>query len=251
MATEIRPPEPPPQKMAERIADQLRTQIIRRELVDGEYLPFEADLCAHFATSRPTMREAFRILEAEGLLRIRRGGRHGPQVQAPDAAVLARQLGLLLQYQSVDLAEVYDAFLAIVPDAARRLAAVADAEDIGALRAQRARCAAASDDGAAFLEESTAFLLLVVERAGNPVQSLVTGILAEVLRAHRDAMSAYLVARPRVRARRASEVLASTATIIAMIEAGDASVGEVLHDALGSHVRQALRVPVLGAVQLV
>jgi DNA-binding FadR family transcriptional regulator len=179
MALEIRPPEPPPQKMAERIADQLRAQIIRRELADGQYLPFEAELCAHFSTSRPTMREAFRILEAEGLLRIRRGGRRGPQVQAPDATVLARQLGLLLQYQSVDLAAVYDAFLAIVPDAARRLAGRATPDDIDALRDQRARLEAASDDGTAFLEESTAFLLLVVMRAGNPVQAVVTEILAD------------------------------------------------------------------------
>jgi hypothetical protein len=36
-----------------------------------------------------------------------------------------------------------------------------------------------------------------------------------------------------------------------MIESRDATVGDVLHDALDSHVRQALRVPVLGAVQLV
>ena len=237
--------------MAERIADQLRAQIIRRELADGEFLPFEADLCAHFATSRPTMREAFRILEAEGLLSIRRGGRNGPQVRAPDAALIARHLGLLLQYQSVDLGAVYDAFLAIVPDAARRLAERHTAADLDALQAQRNCCAAAVDDGAAFLDESTRFLLLVVARAGNPVQALVTEILAEVVRAHRDAMSAYFRARPRVHARRVGEVLASTATIIAMIGRGDPAVGEFLHDALDSHVRQALQVPVLGAVQLV
>ena len=109
--TPMRPPVARPQKLAEHIAEQLRGQIIRRELADGDYLPVELDLCAHFGTSRPTMREAFRILEAEGLLQIRRGGRFGPRVQAPDSAVTAKSLGLLLQHQNVDLSAVYDTFL--------------------------------------------------------------------------------------------------------------------------------------------
>jgi DNA-binding FadR family transcriptional regulator len=240
-------------KTAERIADQLRAQIIRRELADGDHLPFEADLCEQFATSRPTMREAFRILETEGLLTIRRGGRRGPLVRAPDRAVIAQRVGLLLQYQGVDLGAVYDTFLAIVPGCARHLADVRSEDDLAALRDQRERCVAVATDGdgAAFLDESTAFLLLLVDLGGNPVQALVTQMLADVLRAHRAAMSAYFTAEPRVRARRADEVLASTATIIAMIDAHDAGVGDFLLGALGSHVRKALEVPVLGAVQLV
>src|SRR3954452_20596846 len=120
--TSVRPAEERPQKLAEHIADQLRGQIVRRELADGQYLPVESELCAHFGTSRPTMREAFRILEAEGLLVIRRGGRFGPQVHAPDPVVVARSMGLLLQHQAVDLSDVYDAFLDLVPRAAGRLA---------------------------------------------------------------------------------------------------------------------------------
>jgi GntR family transcriptional regulator, transcriptional repressor for pyruvate dehydrogenase complex len=245
-------PSVPPTKTAERIADQLRAQIIRRELADGDHLPFEADLCERFATSRPTMREAFRILEAEGLLSIRRGGRRGPLVRAPDPSLIARRVGLLLQYQGVDLAAVYDTFLTVVPECARNLARSHSDDDLAALRAQRDRCvvAATDVDGAVFLEESTAFLLLVVARGGNPVQALVTQMLADVLRAHRAAMSAYFTAKPRVRARRAAEVLDSTASIIAMIDAGDVEVGDLLLRALDSHVRKALEVP-MGAVQLV
>jgi DNA-binding FadR family transcriptional regulator len=247
----MKSPAPRPQKMAEYIADQLRAQIVRRELDDGDFLPFEAELCAHFATSRPTMREAFRILEVEGLLDIRRGGRNGPRVRAPDPAVIARSLGLLFQYQNIDLGAVYDAFHEIVPPCARRLAMHHTPDDIHDLRAQRDRCGATVDDTAAFLDESTAFLLLVVERAGNPVQAVVARLLAEVAAAHRTAMSAYLDTKPRVQARRAAEVLASTATIIDMIALGDLQVEAVLRDALGAHVRKALQVPMQDSVQLV
>ncbi|MEY2404216.1 MAG: hypothetical protein QOD38_1767 [Acidimicrobiaceae bacterium] len=240
-----------PQKMAEHIAEQLRGQIVRRELADGDFLPLEADLCEFFQTSRPTMREAFRILEAEGLLSIRRGGRYGPQICAPDPAVTARALGLLLQYQDVDLGHVYDAFLDLVPTGARRLAARHTDDDLARLREQRGRCEAAIDDPAAFLDESTEFSLLVVELAGNPVLALLSRLLAEVLRAHRAAMSAYFEAKPAVRAKRANDVLASTAAVIDLIEAGDPSVEDFLRESLESIQRKALRVPARNPVQLV
>ena len=247
----MRSPVRPPQKLAEHIAEQLRGQIVRRELADGDFLPVEADLCEFFQTSRPTMREAFRILEAEGLLKIRRGGRYGPQVCAPDPAVTARKLGLLLQYRDVEISSVYDAFLDVVPRAARRLAEKHTAADIARLREQRARCAEAVDDGAALLDASTEFSLLIVELAGNPVWAVLSRLLAEVLEAHRLAMSDYFEAKPGIRAKRATQVLDSTATVIAMIEAGDPAVEGFLLESLDAIQRKAIRVPVSSPVQLV
>jgi DNA-binding FadR family transcriptional regulator len=247
----MKTPAPRPQKMAEHIADQLRGQIIRREIADGDFLPVEAELCEFFETSRPTMREAFRILEVEGLLNIRRGGRHGPQVLAPTPAVIARSLGLLLQYHDVDLSEVYDAFLDIVPPAAEQLAARHSKADLERLRAQRDRCIATADDGAALLDESTEFSLLIVELGGSAVQATLSRLLAEVLKAHRAAMSAYFDAKPAVRAARAREVAESTGRVIDLIAAGDTKVGPYLRHALDSHVRKALKVPMRNPVQLV
>jgi GntR family transcriptional repressor for pyruvate dehydrogenase complex len=246
----VRPAEVRPQKLAEHIADQLRGQIVRRELADGQYLPVEAELCVHFGTSRPTMREAFRILEAEGLLSIRRGGRFGPQVQAPSASVVARSFGLLLQHQGVDLGAVYDTFLDLVPRAAGRLALSAGPAEVAALQAQRDRLAAAAD-GSSFLEEATEFNVLLVELAGNRVEALLVRLLAEVVQAHRQAMSAYFRARPGVQARRMAEVLASTAEVIRSVEAGDESVEGFLRSALDRHMRKALQVPMQETVQLV
>ncbi|MGH9273524.1 MAG: FadR/GntR family transcriptional regulator [Acidimicrobiales bacterium] len=244
-------PTPRPQKMAEHIAEQLRGQIVRRELADGAYLPVEAELAEFFDTSRPTMREAFRILEVEGLLHIRRGGRFGPRICAPDPTVTARSLGLLLQYQDVDLSDVYDAFLDIVPTAARRLAERHTTSDVERLRAQRARCEGAVGDGAALVNESTEFSLLIVELAGNPVLAVLSRLLAEVVRAHRLAMTAYFEAKPSVQAKRANDVLESTATVIDMIVAGDPGVEGFLRESLDVIQRRALRIPVRNPVQLI
>ena len=69
-----------PLKTGELIAAQLRRQIVRGVLKPGQTLPPETQLMEHFGVSRPTLREAFRILEAETLISVRRGSRGGAKV---------------------------------------------------------------------------------------------------------------------------------------------------------------------------
>src|ERR1700735_5100159 len=83
-------------KTAELIAAQLRRQIVSGELEEGLSLPSEAELMGQFHVSRPTLREAFRILEAESLIVIRRGAR-GARTTAPQGEVAARSRGVLLR----------------------------------------------------------------------------------------------------------------------------------------------------------
>jgi GntR family transcriptional repressor for pyruvate dehydrogenase complex len=64
-------------KTGELIATHLRRQIVRGELLPGETLPAESQLMEQYGVSRPTLREAFRILESETLISVRRGSRGG------------------------------------------------------------------------------------------------------------------------------------------------------------------------------
>ena len=59
-------------RSSELVAAQLRRMVIRGELTEGEALPPESELIEAFQNSRPTMREAMRILEAEGLITVQR-----------------------------------------------------------------------------------------------------------------------------------------------------------------------------------
>ena len=70
-------------KAAEIIADQLRSQVIRGDLKAGEMLPSEAELCESFGVSRPTLREAIRILESRFLIHVSRGVKGGARIVAP------------------------------------------------------------------------------------------------------------------------------------------------------------------------
>ncbi|MCV7176544.1 FadR/GntR family transcriptional regulator, partial [Mycolicibacterium sphagni] len=120
-------------KTAELIADQLRSQIVRGVLKEGDALPTEIELVKQFGVSRPTLREAFRILESESLIIVRRGSRGGVLVSSPRTSVAARDFGLLLQMSGATLADVYEARKVFEPAAAEMLARRAAAEDIAEL----------------------------------------------------------------------------------------------------------------------
>src|ERR1700758_2004663 len=73
-------------KMADRVAAVLRRMFVRGEIPEGTMLPPESELMERFGVSRPTLREAFRVLESESLIQVHRGVRGG--AQAGDAGAL-------------------------------------------------------------------------------------------------------------------------------------------------------------------
>src|SRR3984957_8614630 len=117
-------------KTGELIATHLRRQIVRGELRTGETLPAESQLMEQYGVSRPTLREAFRILEAETLISVRRGSRGGARGVAPDASVAARYVGLLLQMRGATINDVDEARMIPEPPCARLLALNRTDEDI-------------------------------------------------------------------------------------------------------------------------
>ena len=74
----------------QQIADELRRLIIAGELDEGDSLGHEPDLIERFGVSRPSLREALRILEAEGLITVvarrARRRRRAPARPAADGA---------------------------------------------------------------------------------------------------------------------------------------------------------------------
>lgn len=177
-------------KTAELIAAQLRGQIVRGELKAGDTLPPEITLMEQFGVSRPTLREAFRILETESLIDVRRGSRGGAQVMSPDIAVAARYVGLLLQVSGTTIADVYEARMVLEPAAAGMLAARRTRQDIIDLN----RCIddlseliendSQPGNPAAWADAAYRFHALMLERAGNQTLALQAGVLREVVATH-------------------------------------------------------------------
>lgn len=168
-------------KMAELVAAQLRRKIVRGELAEGEALPAETALMAEFAVSRPTLREAFRVLESESLISVRRGARGGARVQVPEGTVAARYAGVVLEYRGTTLKDVYDARTVIEAPCAGLLAQCRTDRDLERLRASVAEAEGLMDDPSAFIRAHMEFHALVVELAGNETLSVLNGMVRHII----------------------------------------------------------------------
>src|SRR5579859_3651515 len=109
-------------KAAELVVAELRRQIIRGELADGDPLPPEPDLLARFGVSRPTIREVYRVLESESFITVRRGAKGGAWVRPPPLEVAARYVAFTLEYRGVTVRDVYDARAALEVPSVGKLA---------------------------------------------------------------------------------------------------------------------------------
>src|SRR5438445_11947364 len=108
-----------PREKPQQVADDLRALIVSGELSDGDSLGREPELVERFGVSRPSLREALRILEAEGLISVVRGMRGGVIVHEPDERMTARTAALVLQARKVSLADVHAARSLLEPTAVR------------------------------------------------------------------------------------------------------------------------------------
>ncbi|MFC5751019.1 FadR/GntR family transcriptional regulator [Actinomadura rugatobispora] len=162
------------------VADILRTRILTGELPEGSLLPRQEDLMREFNVSRPPMREALRILEAEGLVVVRRGNVGGAQVRAPDRSAVASNLGMLLQFKDAPLKDLADALVEMEPLCA---ALAADREDrveavIAKLRPYLDRQREHLENGAEFTAHCKAFHDAMIAACGNDTIRISVGALA-------------------------------------------------------------------------
>jgi DNA-binding transcriptional regulator YhcF (GntR family) len=104
-----------PPRMSEVVAGILRERIIDGRLGDGDLLPKQDELLEEFRISRPSMREALRILEDEGLLTVRRGNQGGSVIEVPSADTSAYTFGLVLQSRRGSIADLAEAIRHIEP----------------------------------------------------------------------------------------------------------------------------------------
>jgi len=168
-------------KMAELVAQQLRRQIVSGELSEGDALPSEASLMAQFGVSRPTLREAFRVLESEGLISVRRGAHGGARVQTPNGEAAARYAGLVLEFRGATLEDVYDARNIIEPPCAALLAKRRTQADINKLRAQLEQSRGTLDDSSAVIRLHNDFHALMIGLAKNQTMIVLNGMLRRII----------------------------------------------------------------------
>jgi DNA-binding FadR family transcriptional regulator len=115
------------------MATALRDRIARGELRPDDPLPFENELTLEFGLSKPTVREALRILENEGLIEVRRGLGGGARVRHPSVSEAAKTIGVYLQIGDVPVMDVWASRERIIASSIERLAAGRPGHDLSAL----------------------------------------------------------------------------------------------------------------------
>src|SRR5260370_4526948 len=111
-------PMPVP-KASDVLADDLRERILLGEFPEGTALPTERDLVAQTQMSRATVREALRILEVQGLIRIKTGRAGGAFVKRPDDESVADSVALVIRGRRIRMAALLETREAIEPACAQ------------------------------------------------------------------------------------------------------------------------------------
>jgi GntR family transcriptional regulator, transcriptional repressor for pyruvate dehydrogenase complex len=230
-------------RLAEQVADQLRRRILLGELADGSILPKEDELLREFPVSKPSLREAMRILEAEGLLRVRRGKLGGAVVRRPNAANVAYTIGLVLGSQEVSLSDVGGALRQMEPACAALCAERADRKRavVPALRQLHAEAVDAADDLQRAISASRRYHEALVAYCGNQTMIMLAGALETLWSAHEQGWSTR-VSDPHsiVPVDERLAVLEEHRQVIDAIEAGDARLA---HDLAAAHLINAQHYP--------
>ncbi len=167
-------------KMADRVATVLRKMVVRGEIAEGTMLPPETALMERFGVSRPTLREAIRVLESESLIEMQRGAHGGARVARPQRETLARYAGLILERESVTLRDVYDARIAIeIPmikqlASDQNLAVITELEDIVAREATLA-------PGSRGVDQLTDFHAAIARLSSNHTLRIISEMLHHII----------------------------------------------------------------------
>lgn len=171
-------------KASEIVAQHIRRQIVRKHLAEGDFLPPESKLMEEFGVSRPTIREAYRILETERLVSVSRGARGGAIVHEPDSDLIAQYFLMVLQSERTTIDEIYLARNFFEPSVVRSLASRATRTECDRLRECLAEEHAALDDVEAFASALARFHKTLVDLSGNRPLILLVHAINEVVERH-------------------------------------------------------------------
>lgn len=156
-----------PRALYEEVAERLRQRIFRKELEPGSWID-ELKIAEEYGISRTPLREALKVLAAEGLvtMKVRRGA-------------------YVTEVSERDMADVYHLLSLLESDAASVVATQADTAALEELQDIHAQLESACDDTVRFLSLNERFHTRILELADNRWRELMVADLRKVMRLNR------------------------------------------------------------------
>ncbi len=170
---------------SEDVALEIRRRLERSDLRPGDRLGSEAELAAEFGVSRPTLREALRLLSATHLIRASQGRNGGIFVASTPNEGMGRNVSesieLMLAAESVSLCELVEARLFLEVPLAGLAARHGDDDVVAALEQAIADAEGQSPGTPPFDEADARFHRVLARAAGNDLLVAFTSWILDVL----------------------------------------------------------------------
>lgn len=159
----------------ETLAEELREQMLDGRIVPGQVLN-ERAIVEKSGLSRGSVREAFRVLETEGLVSTRRGRNGGRIALQLDGDVLRRSLDLFIRGQQVPASVLAETIQVFGPALAELAARHRTDEDIAILEDHLDRLDRVSDSPR-FVRGNIQWHLAVARASHNPVLASIYQVI--------------------------------------------------------------------------
>jgi DNA-binding FadR family transcriptional regulator len=170
------------EKVSELVAREILHDIARRKLQPGAKLPPEAEMVAKYQVARVSLREALRILEFQGLLRLKAGAGGGPVVGDVHSTDFARMATMYYHVSGATIGELFEARLSLETEMAAYAARTRDPKMIEALKDNLADAERidASDTDATHSSAARSFHDIIIELSGNRILSLLSRSIKDI-----------------------------------------------------------------------
>ncbi len=166
------------------MAEAIKDWVVSQGLRAGDRLPGETELITRFGMAKGTIREAMRILEAQGLIKTRTGPGGGSFVHEVSRQRAKALLGNYFYFKDLTINDIYQLRLALEPEMAASLAGTLSREVLTQLEdniSAYSTPAQTLDEERAQHVASLRFHALLAEQVENPLLGFVIDFMVNLL----------------------------------------------------------------------
>ena len=166
------------------VAEAIKNWVVEQGLQAGDRLPGETQLIERFGMAKGTIREAMRVLEAQGLIKTRTGPGGGSFVHEVSRQRAKALLGNYFYFKDLTIGDIYQLRLTLEPELAASLAGRLPADVLDLLDANIAEYsepAQTLDEERAQHVASLRFHAILAEQAENPLLGFMIYFMVNLL----------------------------------------------------------------------
>lgn len=167
-----------------RVAEAIKDLVVERGLQPGDRLPGESELIAEFGMSKGTIREAMRLLQAQGLVVTKTGPGGGSFVGEVGKDRAHALLGNYFYFRNISIDDIYQVRIALEPELAASLAGRLTPEQLAELEQIMTTYAEPAENAEGERAQHVASLVFharLAEFADNALLGFFIGFMAQIL----------------------------------------------------------------------